>query len=837
MLLAQLSDEELAEVRERAAHVNEVLTGFRSGSDELAEPGEPRPQYAATVPKLQRYEAKAIELGVSVRTIKRWVRAFLTDREAGLVRGGPERRSGDMGGLGRADPRWVEMALEILAEHGKDSKPTRGKVIRSVGPRLEARHGEGEVKLPGRATAYRWLQELERRLPTFRLSTKRNRDIAARPPGAYGKLRPTRPGEYLLMDTTRLDVFAMDPITMKWVQAELTVAMDWYDRCVTGLRVTPVSTSSIDVAAVMFQTFRPRPAGKDWPAHAVWPDHGIPRTVFVERKALEPGEEEPEKAKKHGVASPALVPETIVVDHGKPYISEHITSVCQRLGLSIQPARLRTGRDKGPLERFFKTVREGVLEVLPGYKGPDLFSRGERPEDQAFFFLHELEAIIREWVACVYHLRPHRGLVDAHVPGLNLSPAAMFEHGIARAGYIEVPRDPALGFEFLKTEWKPTHHYGVEIRKCRYNGPGLGGYRGETSEYTGPKAKGLWPVQVDPDNINYIYFRRPDTRRWHTLQWEHTPAQKFPISQRHGTRLRRADGTSCPAELLDRDWLHAQYVDRHRSFKDIGQELGVTPGTVARWARHHHIPRQSNRHLSRPALGIEYIPAVLQPALNNNYQLRRLRTFFQIAGYRSLGDACAALGLSSHSVTNHLARLEEDMGGPLLVRTQRSRPMEPTALGHQVLDAARPLSDQLGVPTTAVPAKPIPPSRRGRPRTTAAAATRLAHLPALLRPAAGSYGGRLRLRRFLEAVQYPNLAAFARAEGLDPSTVTLQISRLERDFDGRLLDRGGPGHAMRLTGLGKRVVAAAQPYRDQLGDLHGPRHRPKPPQQLTDDLT
>ncbi|MFB7554078.1 hypothetical protein [Streptomyces sp. NPDC056154] len=138
------------------------------------------------------------------------------------------------------------------------------------------------MKLPGRATAYRWLQELERRLPTFRLSARRNRDIAARPPGAYGKLRPTRPGEYLLMDTTRLDVFAMDPITMKWVQAELTAAMDWYDRCVTGLRVTPVSTSSIDVAAVMFQTFRPRPAGKDWPEHAVWPDHGMPRHVFVD---------------------------------------------------------------------------------------------------------------------------------------------------------------------------------------------------------------------------------------------------------------------------------------------------------------------------------------------------------------------------------------------------------------------------------------------------------------------------------------------------------------------------------------------------------------------------
>lgn len=591
VLFALLGEEELAEVRERAAHINEVLTGFRSGSDEAAEPGEPRPQYATTAPKLQRYEAKATELGVSVRTIKRWVRAFLTDREAGLVRGGPDRGSGDMGGLGRADVRWVEMALEIMAEHGKDSKPTRGKVIRSVGPRLEARYGEGEVKLPGRATAYRWLEELERRLPTFRLSTKRNRDIATRPPGAYGKLRPTRPGEYLLMDTTRLDVFAMDPITMKWVQAELTVAMDWYDRCVCGIRVTPVSTSSIDVAAVMFQTFRPRPAGKDWPAHAVWPDHGIPRTVFVERKALDPDEEEREEARKGGVASPAVVPETIVVDHGKPFISEHITSVCQRLGVSIQPARLRTGRDKGPIERFFRTVREGLLESLPGYKGPDLFSRGEAPEDQAFFFLHELEAIIREWVACTYHHRPHRGLVDTHVPGLKLSPAAMFEHGIARAGYIEVPRDPALGFEFLKTEWKPLHHYGVEIRKCRYNGDGLDGYRGETSPYTGPKSNGLWPVQVDPDNINYIYFRRPDTHRWHTLQWEHAPAQKFPISQGAIEIARKIAGEKYPfpddetavAELLDR-WhlgLGLTMTERRLALRQAREESAFDlPGTV-----------------------------------------------------------------------------------------------------------------------------------------------------------------------------------------------------------------------------------------------------------------
>ena len=39
------------------------------------------------------------------------------------------------------------------------------------------------------------------------------------------------------MDTTRLDVFAMDPQTLRSVAVDLTVGMDWYSRCITGLRL------------------------------------------------------------------------------------------------------------------------------------------------------------------------------------------------------------------------------------------------------------------------------------------------------------------------------------------------------------------------------------------------------------------------------------------------------------------------------------------------------------------------------------------------------------------------------------------------------------------------
>lgn len=548
IVLAQLSDVERKEMLERAAHVREVLTGFRSGSAELALPGEPRPEYQAVVPLSRRYASKGRELGAGVRSIERWVQQFQKHGEAGLA-STRERRTAGPGA--NVDPRWTETAIEVMVEHTDQSRPSQTMVITRANARVVARFGDGVVELPSRATAFRVLAELESRYPTFRLSTKRNRDIAERPDGEYGKLRPTRPGEYLLMDTTRLDVFAMDPITLRWMQAELTIGMDWYTRCVTGIRLTPVSTKSVDAASVLYQAYRPRPTGRDWPAQAVWPEHGIPRSVLIDVDAID--------GPLVGAAGPAIVPETVVIDHGKIYVSDHLTSVCQRMGISIQPARLRTGRDKGPVERFFRTIREDLLQALPGYKGPDVHSRGLDPESEAFFYLDELEEVIREWVAVVYHHRPHDSLIDPHVPGLRMSPAQMFEHGIARAGYIEAPRDPDLAYEFLKTEWRTIQHYGIDLGGRRYNGAALQPYRNMTSPYTG-KAKGRWPIHYDPDDITRAYFRDPETRKWHMLMWEHAPSMEMPLSEdalRFARKLAAAkytypDDKLAVADLLER---------------------------------------------------------------------------------------------------------------------------------------------------------------------------------------------------------------------------------------------------------------------------------------------
>ncbi|MEU2108043.1 hypothetical protein [Streptomyces sp. NPDC019507] len=79
-------------------------------------------------------------------------------------------------------------------------------------------------------------------------------------------------------------------------------------------------------------------------------------------------------------------------------MSAHVIGVCTRLGMSIQPAQPKKPTDKPTIERFFRTLREGLIQHLPAYKGPDVHSRGQAVEDAAFFFIHEVEEVIREWI-------------------------------------------------------------------------------------------------------------------------------------------------------------------------------------------------------------------------------------------------------------------------------------------------------------------------------------------------------------------------------------------------------------------------------------------------------
>lgn len=449
----------------------------------------------------ERYDEAAATSGVARRTLQRQMARLAASGPAGLV---DVRTTRDT--RRSVDPRWDTICLRVLKSYRNRSNPTKQAVIDRTNE--EFRQAVPDGKVPSSSVAYLRLDELDKGRYTFG-AAKQRRSVANRPTGVLGRLRADRPGQYVLLDSYRLDVFAMEPVTLRWVNTELTVAMDLYDRRITGLRLRPIAAQSPDVASVLFQTVTPQTWG--WAAGGPQgPYGGLPENLVI-------GDPD------------GVLPDTIVVDHGKIYLSEHTRSVCERLGISIQPAIPDKPTDKPALERFFRTLRQSLLEHLPGYKGPDVTARGKNVEGEAFYYVTELEQLIREWVGRVYHHTAHAGLVDPLQPRAALSPAEMFERGIAAAGRIRLPASADLVYDFLEVEWRTIQHYGVEIDGQRYDGPEINDYRGTRSPYGGAHP-GKWPFLVDRDDIRAVFFRDPTTGGWSRLEWEHAAGIDAPFS-------------------------------------------------------------------------------------------------------------------------------------------------------------------------------------------------------------------------------------------------------------------------------------------------------------------
>ncbi|MFM8856255.1 MAG: LysR family transcriptional regulator, partial [Actinomycetota bacterium] len=150
-------------------------------------------------------------------------------------------------------------------------------------------------------------------------------------------------------------------------------------------------------------------------------------------------------------------------------------------------------------------------------------------------------------------------------------------------------------------------------------------------------------------------------------------------------------GPGRPAtHAYDPEWLYEQYVNQARPLPAIAKDCGVSTSAVSRWAHEAGIPLRSRggpSHedaLAAPRQSAQ-APELIRPALESAGGSKRLRRFSQLVAFRTVTDAAAELNTSESVLSVQIGRLEREIGGQLLVRAQRGRPMELTDLGRQVV--------------------------------------------------------------------------------------------------------------------------------------------------------
>jgi transposase InsO family protein len=528
-------------------HIREVETG-QAGPPVAGR--TPRPEYdPGTRTLAQREQAKAEELTalgfgrIARTTVQRMRLSYRAQGLWGLV---DHRTTRTYSPTGRNDERVVAAVLEAMRRQRGRSKGTVKGLRQLTAQVLEEVQGPGAVKLPAQATFYRLAAALAD--PFERPGAPaRTASAPARP---YTPTRVMRPGEQVMLDTTPLGVLAVfDNGTTG--RPELTIALDVASRSILAAVLRPASTKGVDAALLLAEMATPHPVRPNWPDALHLSRAPVPYHLLLDADT-----------RLHDAAArPVVVPETVVIDRGRVFVSEAFLAAAETLGISVQPAPPRQPAAKGPVERTFGSINTLLCQHIAGHTGSDPTRRGPAAETGARWTVAQLQGILDQWITTGWQNRPHEGLRHPTLPATALTPNEMWGALLATSGHVPLPLTGADYVELLPVRWKPITERGIRIGHRTYDHHTLNPHRGQPSGITAQR--GRWEVHHNPHDARRIWIRLPDGH-FTAVPWIHADHVHAPFGdqlwqhlkttadQRAGRDQHEADLAQALDDLLHR---------------------------------------------------------------------------------------------------------------------------------------------------------------------------------------------------------------------------------------------------------------------------------------------
>lgn len=517
-------------------HIVEVLHGLPPDAplDAVARPEYDPRQQSLT----RREEAKAAELvaaghAVTARTVKHRRQRYETDGVLGLVDHRVDKKTPL---FGRVDDRVVEAMRTAISEATESSSRTAGYILWRTEQILTDAHGQGSVGLPSRRTLYRLFDKLSHGLHTTG-SARTRRSLANRPDGPFGELPAGAPGEVMQIDSTPLDVLVrLDDGVVGRV--DLTGMIDLATRTVTAAVLRP-TTKSVDASVLLARTVTPEPMRPGW-VDAL----RMSRSVLPHRRLLSVDER-----LEHAAARPVIVPDTIVCDHGKVFISRNFRASCRFLGINFQPAHEGTPTDKPHIEKMLGSVATLFAQFVAGYTGSHPDRRGRKVEQQPLWSVLELQELLDEWLLTAWQNRRHDGLRDPSSPGRAFTPNEKYAALVEAAGYVAVALSAEDYIELLPARWQAINAYGIRIKYRTYDDEALNPLRRQPSGVK--EKKDLWEIHHDPYDVSRVWVRNHRDGGWITAFWKHLHRIPMPFGELAWDHARQAMPKATEEELAD----------------------------------------------------------------------------------------------------------------------------------------------------------------------------------------------------------------------------------------------------------------------------------------------
>jgi putative transposase len=399
-------------------------------------------------------------------TVARWKKKYLDNGKDAFVLVAAHHDKGNR--KDRYDVEVIDIASDCidkiyLQRERKTIEETTEDAVVMVTRENKQRPKSEQLPLPTR----RFIKRLIELIPAFdRCAARYGRIAANRIFRSKLKHHVTKkPLESAEIDHTKLDLFVIDdeshiPLGRPW----LTICIDSHTRCILGIYIGFEPPSYLTVGKCLKHAFLPKTdLQKQFPEiRNTWDAHGVMEQLFV--------------------------------DNGLEFHSISLEKSCFAFGVEIVYTPRKKPWLKGKIERFNRTINNGVSHGVQGTTFSNIFEKDDYdPAKHAVITLSTLRLIIHKWIADYYHQKPHRSL-DQQTPAVVWT-SSINPEDIALA-HNPAELDMLLG---KAVEDKKVTHKGIEINNLLYNSPELMKLRRQYGENLTVE------IRVDESDVGHLY--------------------------------------------------------------------------------------------------------------------------------------------------------------------------------------------------------------------------------------------------------------------------------------------------------------------------------------------